>query len=306
MANLIGCSCATGNGNTGLPNCSEQFGVSIGLGIQNMVAKDGTLNEYDISASIGTAFIDSIVAADKSKRMFPITDIRNVDFPKEDTQYLTDNSGQKEEIREGIQSFVAEKWKVPAAFDLKLKQMKCNRNGTWGFTRAGVWGIRRDSTWSPVELNAFAPTYKMQTAEAPAMEMIAFDWNATMNAGELWLLSWADLGTTYEAMIGLIDANLDEQAAPSAAAGVTTIEVRITTDFGMGLIDNQTVDGLVTANFLVTDVTTGLSVAALAAVETVDDKYTLTYTQETPTDVMQLSLLLDTGFEGVYDYVEPA
>ena len=306
MANLIGCSCATGNGNTGLPNCSEQFGVSIGLGFQNMVANDGTLNEYDISTSLGTTFIDSLLAADKSKRMFPVTDIRNVDFPKEDTQYLTDNSGQKEEIREGIQSFVAEKWKVPAAYDLKLKQMKCNRNGTWGFTRAGVWGIRKENIWSPVEINSFAPTYKMQTSAAPSMEMIAFDWNATVNAGELWLLSWADLGTTYEAMIGLIDANIAEQAAPSAAASVTTIEVRVTTDYGMCLVNSQTVDGLVTADFLVTDKTTGLPVAALAAVELVDDKYTLTYTQETPTDVMELSLLLSTGFEGTYTYVEPA
>jgi hypothetical protein len=306
MANLIGCSCATGNGNTGLPNCSEQFGVSIGLGIQNMIANDGTANSYDLSATLGTTFLDSLTNADKSKRMFPVTDIRNVDFPKEDTQYITDNSGQKEEVREGIQSFVSEKWKVPAAYDLKLKQMKCNRNGTWGFTRAGVWGIRRGNIWTPVEINAFAPTYKMQTAEAPAMEMIAFDWNATMNAGELWLVSWEELGTTYESMIGLIDANIAEQTAPSAAASVTTIEVRVTTDFGMGLLTSQTVDGLVTANFVVTDITTGLPAAALAAVETVDDKYTLTYTQETPTDVMQLSLVLDTGFEGTYDYVEPA
>jgi hypothetical protein len=307
MANLIGCSCATGNGNTGLPNCSEQFGVSIGLGIQNMVANDGTANVYDISTSIGTSFIDSILAADKSKRMYPITDIRNVDFPKEDTQYVTDNSGQKEEIREGIQSFTAEKWKVPAAYDLKLKQMKCNRNGTWGFTRAGVWGIRRGNVWSPVEVNAFAPSFQMQTAASPAKEMIAFDWNATVNAGELWMLSWVDLGTTYEAMIGLMDANFTEVAAPVAATGNTTAEFRVTTDYGMGLTNVQTVDGLITANFALYENGVDVTVAAAGtALEYVDDKYTYIYTQQTVGATMKLELALSTGFEGSYTYVEPA
>lgn len=305
MANLIGCSCATGNGNTGLLECNEKLGITIGFGIQNMIAKDGVANTYDISAALGTQFVDSLKLDDKSKRMFPITNIRNIAYPKEDTQYLTDTSGQKEELREGIQSVTAEKWNPPAAFDLKLKQMKCNRNGAWEFTRAGVVGIVKGTIWQPIEMNSFAPSYKRQSPEAPAMEMLPFDWAATVEAGELWLLTWADLGTTYEAMLGLLDANLTEQTAPSAAASVTTIEVRITTDYGQGLIDNQTVDGLITASFLVTDVTTGLPAAALAAVEVVDDKYTLTYTQETPGDVMQLSMVLSTGFEGVYDYVEP-
>tara|TARA_R110000868_G_scaffold184980_4_gene426751 strand:+ start:11595 stop:12509 length:915 start_codon:yes stop_codon:yes gene_type:complete len=304
MANLIGCSCATGNGNTGLPNCSEQFGVSIGLGIQNMVANDGTANVYDISTSIGTSFIDSILAADKSKRMYPITDIRNVDFPKEDTQYVTDNSGQKEEIREGIQSFTAEKWKVPAAYDLKLKQMKCNRNGTWGFTRAGVWGIRRGNVWSPVEVNAFAPSFQMQTAASPAKEMIAFDWNATVNAGELWMLSWADLGTTYEAMIGLMDANYAVTNAPVAGA-TTSVSYRITSDYGMGLTNVQTVDGLITASFTAFNVTTGLAIVITSATEVPDDDYDFVLPSQTATDVVRISLALSTGFEGTVTFVEP-
>lgn len=168
MSLIIGCSCDGGNGNTGLPNCSEQFGLAIGLGVQNMIAKDGVANTYDLTSAFGTSFVDSLTDADKSKRMFPITDIRNVDFPKEDTQYQTDNAGQKEEVREGIQSFAAEKWKVPAAFDLKLKQMKCNRNGVWIYTRSGVVGVKKSDystagsethTWSPIEITAFAPDW---------------------------------------------------------------------------------------------------------------------------------------------------
>lgn len=304
MANLIGCSCATGNGNTGLPNCSEQFGVSIGLGIQNMIAKDGTANSYDLSATLGTTFLDSLTNTDKSKRMFPVTDIRNVDFPKEDTQYITDNSGQKEEVREGIQSFVAQKWKVPAAYDLKLKQMKCNRNGTWGFTRAGVWGIRKGNIWTPVEINAFAPTYKMQTAEAPAMEMIAFDWNATVNAGELWMVSWEELGTTYEAMIGLMDANFEVTNAPAAGA-TTTVSYRLTTDYGMGLLTSQTVDGLLAADFTAYNETTDASITITSVTEVPDDDYDFVLPSQTTSDIVRIDLVTSSGYEGSVTFVEP-
>jgi hypothetical protein len=303
MANLIGCSCDNGNGNTGLPECSEQFDVSIGLGIQRMVAADGTSNRYDLSAPI-TTFVASLTNTDKTKRMFPITNIRNVDFPKEDTQYLTDNSGQKEEIREGIQSFTAEKWKVPAAFDLKLKQMKCNRNGTWGFTRAGVWGIRKGNYWTPVEINAFAPTFKMQTAAAPSMEMIAFDWNATVNVGEAWLVSWTDLGTTYEEMIGLMDANFTETVAPAAGA-TTSVSYKLTTDYGSGLLDNQTVDGLVAADFTAFNQTTGLAVVITTVTENADVDYDFILPSQTAADVMRINVITSSGYEGNVTFVEP-
>ena len=59
MAIEIGCACDSGNGNTGLPDCTSLFGVAKGLGMQNMVAKDGTENKIDLSvASIGTVFSD--------------------------------------------------------------------------------------------------------------------------------------------------------------------------------------------------------------------------------------------------------
>jgi len=46
MAITIGCSCGSGNGNTGLPECISDLGITIGNGIQRMVANDGTPNRY--------------------------------------------------------------------------------------------------------------------------------------------------------------------------------------------------------------------------------------------------------------------
>ncbi len=93
MAILVGCSCGSGNGNTGLPQCISNLGITIGNGIQQMVADDGTRNGYDLSASLGTKFVDSLTDTDVTKRMYPLRDFKNMDFPKEDTQYATNTDG---------------------------------------------------------------------------------------------------------------------------------------------------------------------------------------------------------------------
>lgn len=312
MALSVGCSCDRGGDNLNLPNCSELFGITTGFVLQGIVADDGTANRIDLDvASIGTAFSDLLVDPDKSKRTFPITDIRNVDFPKEDVQYETDSAGQKEETRDGIQSVTAEKWKVPPGYDLKLKSHKCNRQGTFNISKEGVEGIRRldpsdgKMYWYPIEITAFAPNYMKRTATTRAKEMILFDYNSSVNLGELWMLTWEDLGMTIEDMVGLFDANLTEEIAPSAAASVTTIEFVLTSDYGTGVTNNTIIDGQLTADFSVKN-GAGVDVAALAVVEVAGVKYTATYTQETPGDNMTASMVLASGYEGTYEYVEPA
>jgi hypothetical protein len=240
--------------------------------------------------------------------MYPLRNYKNMDFPKEDTQYATNSDGSKTFLREGIQSFVAEMHDVPAGFDSKLQNMKCKNNGTWGFSVEGVYGMREDDMWYPININTFAPTFKMRTPAAPQMEMIAYDWDGTANPGRLYLIPWADLNTTYEAMLGLQDANFAEVTVPVAAASVTTVEVAITTDYGEGLLEPQTVDGLVTANFILYENGIDVTVAAapVLAVETPDVKYVVTYAQQTVGATMRLELVLSTGYEGVYSYVEPA
>lgn len=307
MAILVGCSCGSGNGNTGLPQCISNLGITIGNGIQQMVADDGTRNGYDLSASLGTKFVDSLTDTDVTKRMYPLRDFKNMDFPKEDTQYATNTDGSKTFLREGIQSFTAELHDVPAGFDSKLQNMKCKNNGVWGFSVEGAYGMLVGTMWYPININSFAPTFKMRTPAAPQMEMVAYDWDGTANAGQLWLVPWADLGTTYEAMLGLLDANFEEQAAPVAALGSTTVEVRVTTDYGAGLLTSQTVDGLITADFILYENGVDVTVASgFVATETVDDKYTGVYTQQTVGASMSLELVLSSGYEGAYAYTEPA
>lgn len=136
--------------------------------------------------------------------------------------------------------------------------------------------------------------------------MIPFDFNATVAIGELWMVTWSDLNTTYEAMLGLQDANFTQIAAPVVNVGNTDLEYRLTTDYGSGLMDSQTIDGLVLADFALFNNTTGLAVTITSVTETADDKYTIVYVSETATDSMTLSLVTSTGYEGSVTYAEPA
>ena len=315
MAIEIGCACSTGNGNTGIPNCASLFGVAKGLGITQMVANDGTIQRIDLSVtSITTAFSSLLTNDDRSKRLFPITEIRSITFPKEDNQYETDSSGQKQELREGIQSFMGEKWDIQPAFDAKLQQMKCPRNGSYIFSKKGVQGVRKyDTTASkyylyPIEMRAFAPYYVPQTDGNRPKEMIPFDFAPTVSAGELWMVSWEDLGTTYEDMIGLLDVNFFVVDTPIDGGVTTSIAYRLTTDYGDGLFNNtaQNVDGLVGASFTALNVTTGLAVTITSVTEVIDDKYTFVLPSQTTADVVKISLVTTTGFEGSVTYIQPA
>ena len=314
MAIEIGCNCESGNGNTGKPNCTELFGVAKGFGLQNIVSAGGTENKIDLSvASIGTTFSDLLTASDVTTRLYPITEVRNITFPKEDNQYETDSSGQKSELREGIQSFLGEVWDVQPQYVSKLKQAKCPRNGVFLFSRFGVQGIRKFDTTAqkyyfyPIEVRAFAPYYMPQADGNKAKAIIPFDYAPTVEEGELWTVSWSDMGTTYDAMDGLFDANFVEVDAPTAGA-TTTAGYRIYSDYGTGLDNSgtQNVDGKVTADFAGLNVTTGIALSSFTATEVPNNKYTFVWDTETPTDTIRISMVTSSGFEGQIEFAEPA
>lgn len=309
MALVIGCACGTGNGNTGTPNCIEQFGLASGVALQNIVANDGTLNRIDLNvASITNEWSGLLTDSNRTKRIYPITGLKNVEFPKEETQFETDNTNQKERIREGIQSFMGQKWKCSPAFVAKVKQGICSRNGAWILTPNGVVGIKtEDGYFQPIEVAALDAYYTPQTADAVAKMMLSFDFEATVNIGQLWLVSWSDLNTTYAAQIGLIDVNYSVETAAAISGLNTTVGLRLTSDYGSGLLNNQTVDGLTTADFAAYNVTTSTAITLTSVTEVADDKYTFQYVTlpNVATDVIRISVLTSTGFEGTTTFVQP-
>lgn len=316
---ILDCTCLGQGGNLGTGNCMPLFGDASGFAFGQTTATDGTKKQYDIkdATAFGTNFKDDFVNTDSSKRLFPVSGLRNIDFPQEDVQYVTDNTGQKEFLRNGTLSFAGEAWNRNSVYASKINSHRCKDNSVFVATDKGVWGVRvadydADTYyWVGVPITAL---YGQWMPKKPGQDiekvMVTFDFNNRLQVGELWLMTWEELGMTAEDFVleGLLDVNLIQVTAPVAALGTTTVEYRLVSDYGDNYTDEQNVDGLVTASFNVENKTSGLAVANLAVTEVVDDKYTITYDTETTGNTIEVSLSTSATvkYEGSDSYAEPA
>ncbi len=305
MAIVIGCACGTGNGNTGTANCVAQFELTVGLGTQELVDDNGALNEIDISSAIGTTFIDYFTDSSTGSRIYPISNLRNVDFPQEDTQYDTDNTGQKDFLREGILSFAAEKRDANNVFASKLNQGRCIENGQWLFNKAGVVGVKI-SDWDanthvlrPVPVSAFNAQWMPRKGDAVEKVMVTFDFAATLSIGELWLIKYEDLGMTFDdfKLAGLQDANFTNTSTPIAATP-TTVNSTLITDYGDGIVNAQNVAGQLIGDFDCVNVTTGTPITLTSVTEIAGVQYDFVYPDQTLNDIVKISLNTASGFDG--------
>lgn len=313
------CTCLGSGGNTGTPNCLTLFGAASGFAFTSLVDNLGAKKEYDIldSASFGTAFKDDFVNTDMSKRLLPVSGLRNVDFPQEDVQYVTDNSGQKEFLRDGILSFAGQAWNKNSVYASKINASRCKNNGAFVATDKGVWGVRvadfdnNTYSWQPVPITAL---YAQWMPQKPGQDiekvMVTFDFTNRLQVGELWLMTWDELGMTPQdfELLGLQDVNFVQVTAPAASVGTTTVEYRLMTDYGDNYSNIQNVDGLDAADFVVKNINSGLAVAGLSVTEADGDKYTISYTTEVTGNTIEVKIATSASvpFEGSARYAEPA
>lgn len=313
------CTCLGEGGNLLYPNCVALFGDAESHIITEMSAKDGTTKRYDISdaTAFGTTFKDDFFNTDNSKRNFAITGLRNLDFPQEETQFVTDNTGQKEFLRNGTLSASAEAWNRNNVYASKINSHRCKRNGDFVATDKGIWGVKVSDYaagthyWYPVPITGLdAQWMPKKPGQDIEKVMVKFDFDNRIEIGELWLMSYSDLGFTAEDLqyYGLLDVNFEEVTAPSQSLGTTTAEFRLISDYGTGFNDVQNVDDLVAADFVVENVTTGLAVAGLVVTEVDGDKYTFAYTTETAGNTIKISMASSetNKYEGSVSYAEPA
>lgn len=307
MAIIKGCSCSTGLGNTGLGNCINRLGVTTGFALTPQYQNSGTRNGIDISIPVFTTeWTTLLTEADVSKRIFPVTGLTQIDHTDEGAQYDTDDAGIKSLIRDGIRSFAAEKREISPAFEGKLNQARCGSNAVYFYTALGVIGLRSGNMLYPIPINAFYSRYRMAINTAVDKVMIAFDVDPNVDFADLWLVPFADLNTTYFDQKGLRDVNFQVIHPTVTAAGTTTLALRLTTDYGQGLVNKQTLAGLDETYFKVYDRTGLVDVPITVVTELVDDHYIIQYASTIPQDVMELSMVTSTGFYGTFTYNEPA
>lgn len=303
---VAGCTCGNVHGNTGTPNCSPLIKKALGLGVISIVANGGDVNKIDLTDLTTYDLGGELQNTDRTKRVYPIMDLRNVTHPDETEQYATDSAGGKIEVRDVVYRFACEKWEVSPTFVQKLKNGKCNRNGVWLFNADGMVGLRRGNFLHPIEIKAYAPKYSHATDADPSKLMLSFDYAQNTNIGELWLISWAELGMTINDVAGLIDLNYTVVDVPVDGGTNTTVGYALYSDYGYGNIFNQNVDGLTASDFTAFNVTTGLAITLVSVVETADVKYVFTLPSQTTADKIKISVATGIGFEGSVTFFQPA
>lgn len=313
------CTCLGEGGNTAWTTCQPLFDEATGFAFGRNVDADGVRKSYNITGSSPlTAFTDDFYNTDHSQRLFPVAGLVSTSAPNEGTQYDTGSGGEKDFLREGIRGFTGEKRGAGAVWADKINSHRCKDNGVFVATKKGVVGIRvldiSDNTaaWFPIPIRALDANWMQKDLSAGTVEkvMVSFDYDRRANVGEFWLITWEELGITEDDFVyeGLLDVNFAQVTAPVAGLGTTTAEYALTTDYGFGMGVAQNVNGLLIADFTITNLTTGLAVVNPALVEVVGEKYTLSYDTEGTGDTIEIKMATSATnkYEGSVSYAEPA
>lgn len=288
------CLCGEGMNNTGLATCLPAFKKTTGVLFVPLFANDGTRNKIDMSTTIDmTAHIQNI---DKSKRFYPIQDLKDVELPVADAKFKTYKDGAKRKLADGIRSFKATMPEASSVLIGKLQGVSCSKFGVYLIDIDGqLRGIKSGTNLYPVEIGGFNAMFKDATDDEVNEGMIEFDFDILLKVSQFWILSATDLGVNPNELSGLVDANLTE-----VSSGATSTVLNISSDFGSGVATNPApIVGLVTADFSAYNDTDSASVTlTVAESTTVDGEYTLTYTSQTALDLVTIKVLPASGFEG--------
>lgn len=289
------CLCGEGMNNTGLATCLPAFKKTTGILLVPMFANDGTRNYIDIST--GVNLLSKVNHADKSKRFYPIQDLKDVELPVADTKFKTYKDGSKRKLADGIRSFKATMPEASSVLIGKLQGVSCQKFGVYLIDIDGQLRGRKDATeLYPIEIGGFDAIFKDATDDEVNEGMIQFDFDILLKISQFWIISTADMsGINPNELNGLVDANFT-----GYTISTTSYVVSLYSDFGSGInVNPAPIVGLNGSDFSAYNDTDLASVAlTVAESSTIDGQYTLTYTAQTVNDKVTISVLPASGFEG--------
>ncbi len=286
------CTCGVNAGNLGSVNCPPQIGKILRLNLTNRYKDDGTENYIDTTVTLNKAFFDALqYNTDTSIRIYPLPeDLEEVETPKGETVYQSFASGRKVKIRQGFRDFTAKYPLAPAAFIGKINARGCTKQAAYFFTTIGILGVRKEA--GKLHPIAIAPEtidamLSLQNDAEAQMAIIMMQWAQDVEDKELAIIPYSkitgiDLFTQFK---GKLDANIEQVGTKST----TTFSVKITHDYG-DAVDMLPVKNLVAADFSLYNVTDSAAVTISTVTESPDGTYAFTFTAQTNTDKLRLSL----------------
>jgi hypothetical protein len=306
---VAGCLCTGKLGNTGIPGGIKPFGITSGIVMVPIRAKDGTRNGLDrTSATLGQDWLDLLNNPDPSKRGYPYLDLKNVVHEETDPNFEEDDKGERKKTRDGIKRITYEKWEVNEQFFDKTSAA-CVEFGIYEIDDCGnIKGqLEGDNLFPrPANKGSFDAKFINATADLGSKVMFTVDYKFITNDGNQWMLLQSDFISVVDPLegLGMIDVQFTTIVVDSAT------EITVQCDFQYGPANALfPFTGAIAADFSLLNITTPAVIVVATAVEslTVPGEYAITFLAQTTNDVVELDEFkaatgnLVNGFEGIED-----
>jgi len=207
---MSGCRCNIGLANTGRPNCIPIQSVASRLIITELGNNLDLFPAGDIPENIENFFTNPT-----HERWFPLPRFENVEIPKADSKYEEAPSGRKVFLRQGKRSFMGELWEGDSHphYLKQLQDMRCTKFGAFIIDvnnnliglRTGDEGFLRPI---PLDNASWDPQMVFPTDSSTQKIKLSFDFDLNVDEGDLFMLSFEEIGYDFGTQNGLIDVTI--------------------------------------------------------------------------------------------------
>lgn len=298
--------CKLGLPNFGKPkNCVIKIDEFVGAIAMSTFTNAGAYNEVDLTDPFTASTLTGLITnTDVSLRWVKLPRFYDAKLTPADTVFDTMPDDTKFHVRDGIFTLtatMADDDAVPAVI-AKLKALRCKNLSLGLTTRSNQLvfiGVPDSETVKrPLLVNKGSIDPKMMFKESTTTNKIMFsvDMDNLFKSENLYVIDGNEINVDFLNMRQLTDVNI----VSVAPATTTTATVGLRTDFAMGLQPNFDVVGLTGANFTAKNLTTGLPITLGTVTEdlTIDGQYDVVFPAQTSGDVIELTLVTTTYYNG--------
>lgn len=292
---MSGCRCNIGLANTGRPNCVPIQSVASRLIITELANVLALTPAGDIPD-----VLDGLFTAPVHERWFPLPRFENVEIPKADSKYEEAPSGRKVFLRQGKRSFMGELWEGDSHphYLKQLQDMRCTKFGAFIVDvnnnliglRVGDEGFLRPI---PLDNASWDPQMVFPTDSSTQKIKLSFDFDLNVDEGDLFMLSFEEIGYDFGTQNGLIDVNITNTGD---LVGDQTAILKVVSAFVTTVADTP-IEGLASS---INCTVNGTPVTPATSSETAAGEYTFTFAPGTFNggDLVVFTTELASGYEG--------
>lgn len=293
------CSCGVSLQNTGTPSCIPIRGVTKQVILVPLVANDGTENQIDPSVTLNKAFFDALINnEDDSARWYPVGPFKNVTTERADPIKETFEDGSSVFIRQGVRNFSGMILKGGPELLSQLNSNRCSSFGAYIVDAEGslTGKVKNDDGFLyPIEIQAASFNGKLVYSTDTTTEkiMLNFEYGVDEKDEDLrTIMATSITGINLSTVKGLTNAYVTV-----VSCGQTSMVIDVYNKYG-NFISGSPVEGLLVGDFAssvtgtgskIRNTTDGADVTITSVTEstTVDGRYTLAYSSQTVSDVLQ-------------------